>query len=102
MYKKLRSIHLSAGMFSLIFLVVYAVSAVQMTHGTWVHMEQRVTERGIELPPGIADARLASRELAQGYGISGELTAIRVSPAGLRFRILRPGMVWQADYTPST
>src|SRR5712692_2041063 len=102
MYKKLRSIHLCAGLFSLIFLVVYAISALQMTHGKWVHMEPAVTERMITLTPGMTDARAASRDLAARYGIAGELTGIRASATGLAFRILHPGMVWAAEYTPAT
>jgi len=102
MYRTLRSIHLCAGLFALVFLVVYAISALQMTHGKWVHMEARTTERNVELPAALAGARDAARDLAQRYDISGELTAIRVTPAGVTFRILNPGMVWQADYTAAT
>src|SRR2546423_5816481 len=99
MYKTIRSIHLCAGLFSLIFLLVYSISAVQMTHNTWawVHMQPHVTERTIALAPGMSDARAASRDLAARYGISGELTGIRTPAAGLVFRVLRPGMVWAAD-----
>jgi len=104
MYKTIRSIHLCAGLFSLMFLVVYSISAVQMTHNqwAWVHMQPHVTERTITLAPGMTDARAASRDLATRYGISGELTGIRTPPAGLVFRVLRPGMVWAADYAPAT
>ena len=62
MYKNLRAIHLCTAMFSLVFLAVYAISAVQMTHGTWLHMTPRVTQREVALPAGITDARAASRE----------------------------------------
>lgn len=102
MYRTLRSIHLCAGLFALVFLAVYAISALQMTHGKWVHMEARTTERSITLPPGLDGARVAARELAQGFGISGELTAVRVTPGGVTFRVLHPGLVWQADYTAAT
>lgn len=102
MYRTLRSVHLCAGLFALVFLVVYAISALQMTHGKWVHMEARTTERSVALPSGLGGARAAARHLGQGLGISGELTAVRVTPDGVSFRILRPGMVWQADYTAAT
>jgi hypothetical protein len=102
MYRKIRSLHLCAGLFCLTFLVVYAVSAVQMTHGTWVHMRAHVTERSVALSPGLTDAREAARQLAERHGISGELASIEVSPAGVGFRVLRPGMVWQADYAAAT
>ena len=49
MFRTIRSLHLCAGLFCVVFLVMYAVSAVQMTHGTWLHMQPRVTERSVEL-----------------------------------------------------
>ena len=102
MYRTVRSIHLCAGVFALVFLAVYAISALQMTHGKWVHMEPRTSERSVALPAGLSDARAASVELARREKISGELTGIRISTGRLAFRILRPGMVWQADYSAST
>ena len=101
MYRTIRSIHLCAGLFSLIFLVVYAVSAVQMTH-PWFRVQARTSERAVVLPANLTDAREAARALAASHGIWGELTGIRSNPSGLSFRILRPGMVWQADYTASS
>ena len=102
MYRTLRSLHLCAGLFALVFLVAYAISALQMTHGKWVHMELRTATREVALRPGLSGARAASRELADHYGIWGELTAVRVTAGGVEFRILRPGMVWQADYAAAT
>lgn len=102
MYRTIRSVHLCAGLFALVFLLAYAISALQMTHGKWVHMETRTSERSVALPAGLTDTRAVSVELARREKISGELTAIRLSPGRLAFRILRPGMVWQADYTSST
>ncbi len=102
MYRAIRSIHLCAGLFALVFLIVYAVSALQMTHGQWIFARIRAVTRDVALPAGLTDARAAARELARRHGISGELTAIRVAPEGLAFRVLRPGIVWQADYTAAT
>ncbi|MBS1855021.1 MAG: PepSY domain-containing protein [Acidobacteria bacterium] len=102
MYRAIRGLHLCAGAFALVFLAMYSISALQMTHGKWVHMEARAATRDVALPPGLSGARAAARELAARYGIEGELAAIRVLPAGLAFRVLRPGMVWEADYTAST
>jgi hypothetical protein len=97
-YRTIRSIHLCAGLFAMPFLVAYAISAVQMTHGKWLHMQPRVSNREVMLPPRLSDARVAARELAHRYGVSGELTAIRAVQGNLGFRILRPGMVWEAAY----
>jgi len=102
MYRAMRAIHLCAGAFALVFLAVYWVSALQMIHPAWAHMQARTTTREVALPPALSDARIAARELALREGISGELTAIRLRPSGLEFRILRPGKVWQAAYDPAT
>jgi hypothetical protein len=102
MYRGVRSVHLCAGVFALVFLVVYGVSALQMTHGKWVHMEARTVTREVALPAGLTDARAASRELAVREGIAGELQGIRVTASGVAFRVLRPGMVWAADYVSAT
>jgi len=91
MYRTIRSLHLCAGVFSLIFLVIYAISALQMTHGKWVHMEARTVTRDVKLPAGMTDARAASRELALREGIAGELQGIRVTAEGWGLRVLRPG-----------
>jgi hypothetical protein len=101
-YRTIRSVHLCAGLFALVFLIVYAISAVQMTHGKWLRMESHTADQTIALAPGMTDAREAARDMARRYGVSGELTGIRVSAGALAFRVLRPGMVWQADYTSST
>jgi len=98
MYQKLRSIHLSTGMFCLAFLLMYAASAVQMAHRRWWPVQERVTVRSVRLPAGLTDARLASRELA----IRGELTAVRTSHGALRFRIVRPGSVNEVEYSVAT
>jgi hypothetical protein len=102
MYRTIRSLHLCAGAFSLVFLAMYALSALQMTHARWLPVEARITTREIALPPGIADARIAARELAARHGIEGELAGVRPLPTGLAFRILRPGAVWEADYASLT
>jgi hypothetical protein len=102
MYRTIRSIHLCAGLFSLVFLAMYGVSAVQMTHGGWLRMRPRVVTRIVTLPRTTADARALARELAERYGIAGELTGIHAGADGVSFRILRPGIVWQADYVPAT
>lgn len=102
LFPKIRSIHLCTGLFSVAFLAMYGISAVQMTHRTWLKMQQHVTQRTMTLPTGLTDARAAARDLAVRESIVGDLTAIRVRPAGLQFRVLRPGMVWQVDYTATT
>ncbi len=98
MYQKLRNIHLGAGLFSLAFLLMYGVSAVQMAHRRWWPIRERVAERSVWLQPGLDDARAAARGLA----IRGELMAVRTAPGALHFRIARPGTVAQVDYSAGT
>ncbi|MBZ5622613.1 MAG: PepSY-associated TM helix domain-containing protein [Acidobacteriia bacterium] len=98
MYQKVRSVHLSTGLFCLAFLLMYGASGVQMAHRRWWPIRERVAERSVRLPAGLTDARVASRELA----IRGELTAVRASADALSFRIVRPGAVNQVQYSASS
>ena len=84
MYQKLRSLHLSTALFSLIFLLAYALSAVEFAHRKWVSHPSHSTSESRKLAPGITDARMLAREWR------GELTSIE-SPAGsLKFRVMTP------------
>ena len=98
MYQKLRSIHLCTGLFCVAFLAMYGVSAVQMAHRPWWPIRQSVTTRSMQLPPGLTDARVAARELA----IRGELTEVHAIPGALQFRVVRPGIVNQIEYSAAT
>jgi hypothetical protein len=98
MHQKLRDIHLATGMFCLAFLLMYGASGVQMAHRRWWPVRERVTEWSVRLPAGLADARVASRELT----VRGELTAVRMSPGALHFRVVRPGTVNQVEYSVAT
>jgi hypothetical protein len=82
MYRKLRSLHLAAGLFSLVFLLAYAISAVEFAHRKWfAHAEW--SQQGIRrLAPGVTDARVLAREWR------GELESISNSPGVLKFRVI--------------
>ena len=98
MYSKIRSLHLCTGLFCVAFLVMYGISGVQMAHRRWFPLAQRVSEQTYMLAPGNPDARTAAR----GLPVRGELTAVRVTAAGLRFRIARPGSVFDVEYSAAT
>jgi hypothetical protein len=100
MYRILRSLHLCAGLFSLLFLVAYAASSVQMTHR--VRLRSRTTQRSVSLTPGLPGARAVAQELARRFQISGELTSVKTTPTGASFRVLRLGKVWSAEYASTT
>lgn len=98
MYPKLRAIHLCTALFCLPFLLMYAVSGVQMAHRRWFPLRSCVAVRNVRLPAGIADARAAARELR----VRGELAAVQASAGGLRFRIAGPGAVHEVEYSIAT
>ncbi|MGH9370346.1 MAG: hypothetical protein ACRD15_02310, partial [Vicinamibacterales bacterium] len=62
MYTIVRNIHLVLASLSLPFLLMYGVSAVQMSHGTWFEMRPTVREHRMTLTPGQNDARTIARE----------------------------------------
>ena len=61
MYKFIRNVHLLLASFSLPFLIMYGVSAVQMSHSTWFQMKPAVVEREVPLASGQSDARIVAR-----------------------------------------
>jgi len=102
MYSKLRTIHLCTAMFSLAFLVMYTVSAVQMSHTRWFNNRPSVSESRLSIAPGLGDARAAAHELI-ARGLRGELRTIQTATAQrLVFRIVRPGTVYDITYTAAS
>jgi hypothetical protein len=84
MYQKLRSLHLSTALFSLIFLLAYALSAVEFAHRKWVSHPSHSTSESRKLAPGLTDARTLAREWR------GELESIETPPGSLKFRVMTP------------
>jgi hypothetical protein len=97
-YSLLRSIHLLVGASSLAFLLVYAVSAVQMAHNSWFRMSPSVHEERIRLAPRIAEARQIARELMDRGVVRGEIQQTAMSPFRSTVRIVRPGTVHDVSY----
>lgn len=81
MYQKLRSLHLATAMFSVIFLLAYAISAVEFAHRKWFAHPERLQVEARRLTPGVTDARVLAREWR------GELESIANSPGFLKFRV---------------
>lgn len=79
---------------------MYGVSAVQMAHRGWFRLDPAVTETAANLPPGATDARAIARELMDRYGMPGELAQITARPEQIRFRIVRPGTIYEVEYEP--
>jgi len=81
MYQNLRNIHLATALFLLLFLVAYAVSAVDFAHRQWLPHPHWITVENLKLDPGITDARVLARHWR------GELAKVENSPGYLKFRM---------------
>jgi hypothetical protein len=97
MYQKLRALHLSAALFILVFLLAYAISAVELAHRGWVTHPEQSTKEPRKQAPGITDARILARDWR------GELASIESSPAVLKFRVITSlGRVYDVTYSIAT
>jgi hypothetical protein len=99
MYRYLRNTHLLLGLFCCFFLLMYAVSSVQMSHNKWFDNKPRVTENEIAVHG--TNAREVAAELMT-QGMRGELTAVAAKAAGASFRIVRPGTIYEIAWANGT
>jgi hypothetical protein len=81
MYQKLRGLHLSTALFSLVFLLTYGISAVELAHRKWLTHPEQSTVETRRFAPGTTDARILARAWR------GELESIENSPGVLKFRV---------------
>src|SRR5947207_6482906 len=102
MYRFLRNSHLFLGVFSCLFLLMYGISSVQMSHNSWFQSRPAVTTTQYSLSPNAADARAVARELMDAHKLRGEVTQVRATPGSLAFSITRPGTVYQVEYATAT
>ncbi len=98
MHRTLRNIHLCAGLFCAAYLLMYAASAVQMAHSSLFNNKPRTTESRVRVVPGLGGARAVARELMANHGVAGELNQVEKRDAGMYFRVVRPGTVYEALY----
>jgi hypothetical protein len=99
MYQIVRNLHLLLASFSLPFLIMYGVSAVQMSHSTWFQMKPVVQERQLSLTMGQTDARAIAREIVnRERAVKGEVSNIQPNDAGVVLRIIVPGTVHDVRY----
>jgi hypothetical protein len=102
MFTSFRTIHLCAALFSTAFLAMYGISAVQMAHTKWFSMKPGVSIQELPVTPGLTNARDAARELMVRHHLRGELQSVDARATDLRFRIVRPGTVYEVVYTPAS
>src|SRR4051794_15149834 len=95
MYRLIRNTHLILGMMGVLFILVYAISAVQMAHS--IHLTPRTTEEDVAMPPG-----LAARPLVQALGYAGEIGNTQMTPKGFRVTVNRPGTAYAITYDRTT
>jgi hypothetical protein len=101
MYQAIRNIHLLLASFSLPFLVMYGVSAVQMSHNSWFQMKPAVQERDFPVQPGQSDGRAIARTVMDREpSITGEITNVQTDAVGVSLRIVVPGTVHELKYDP--
>ena len=102
MYRLLRNSHLFLGLFSCLFVLMYGVSSVQMSHNSWFRSQPDVSETEYALAPHAADARAVARELMDVHKLRGEVVQVRATTGRLAFSITRPGTVYQVEYAIPT
>lgn len=101
MHSLIRNTHLMLGLFSVLFLMMYGLSAFQMAHGFLFDLRPAVTTSTIGISPG-RQPREAAQELMNGHQLRGELRDIRTHPDGWNFRVVRPGTVYEVTYHAAT
>lgn len=99
MYRLIRNSHLVLGLSSVLFILTYAVSAVQMAHR--IRLAPQVTEEDLTLPAGLAPRRLAE-ELNRDRGYGGELGNPQPAAKGFRVSVTRPGTNYAVTYDAAT
>jgi hypothetical protein len=103
MYRFVRNTHLLLASFSLPFLIMYGVSAIQMSHSTWFNTRPEVRERDLMLDKGGTDARMIARDVMErAADIKGELSNVQAGADAVSLRIIVPGTVHDVRYDPSS
>lgn len=103
MYSTIRNLHLLLASLALPFLVMYGLSAVQMSHNGWFDMKPSVVAQTLALAPGQTDARTIARDVMDRVPAArGELQNIQATPAGVTLRLVLPGTVHEVRYTRAT
>jgi hypothetical protein len=102
-YRWIRNTHLWLGLLSVLFVLTYGASSVQMAHNAWFSSRPAVSESAIRLEAeAAAGPRAAARLLMEQHGMPGELQQVRETAAGFSFRIARPGTVYEVAYARDT
>jgi hypothetical protein len=98
MYKVIRNIHLFLGLLCFSFLLMYSVSAVQMSHVEWFSNSPTVTEQDVAVSPADSQNPRSFAQTLMQAGMWGELQNVAQDAAGFRLRIVRAGTIYDVDY----
>jgi len=102
-YSTIRNLHLLFASIALPFLLMYGLSAVQMSHDDWFKLRPIVTERALALTAGRDDARAIAREVMERLpSARGELQGIQATPSGSSLRLYLPGTLHEVRYERAT
>jgi hypothetical protein len=103
MYRWLRNVHLVTGLFSVLFLLTYGLSSVQMAHKSWFSLQPKVTEVRIALGTEVPNSpRALARALMESRGLRGGLDEVEETVDGYELRISRPGTEYEVSYSRAT
>jgi hypothetical protein len=103
MYRWLRNVHLVTGLFSVLFLLTYGLSSVQMAHRSWFSLQPRVTEDRIAVGTEVVNCpRALARALMESRGLRGGLNEVEETVDGYELRISRPGTEYEVSYSRAT
>ena len=103
MYRWLRNIHLVTGLFSVLFLLTYGLSSVQMAHRSWFSLQPRVTEVRIAVGTEVPNSpRALARALMESRGLRGGLDEVEETADGYELRISHPGTEYEVSYSRAT
>jgi hypothetical protein len=92
-YGTLRTVHLLCALVSLPWLLMYAVSAVQMAHPKWFNTRAAQSTSTLNLPANLTTAEDVARQAHLRGDIRGKFP---------KFRVLTPAMAHEVSYTPGT
>ncbi|MCP5112745.1 MAG: hypothetical protein GY953_18115, partial [bacterium] len=99
MYRWIRSTHLCLGLFALLFLTMYGISGVIISHHPWFNLRPAVTVTLLPVADAIgADGRAVARELMAKHGLAGQIRAVRTVGDKIQLRIARLGEVYDITY----
>ncbi|MDA0205476.1 MAG: PepSY domain-containing protein [Acidobacteria bacterium] len=98
MYTVIRNIHLFLGLLCFSFLLMYSVSAVQMSHVEWFSNNPTVSEQTVAVSPADSQNPRSFAHALMQAGMWGELQNVAQDDAGFRFRILRAGTTHDVEY----